>query len=214
MAFDEYDKFITDLRTDTRTDAQLKADMTAWQQNMATKMKAHYIAGTSPNIASKKNGYGRFDLQHIAAANAVDGISADESRWISDNTAGPHWLEIHLDQNYAVKKAEITTGNVKRRLHGRMHSPAGRLCLFMFVFIVFKMERIRMIWTLKRLLHRTNRHVITVQIAQRKFPVPRKRVRMRFFLDLIPKRLRPLPRFIEFIYAKKKHESVARFSLL
>ncbi|WP_165452235.1 discoidin domain-containing protein [Paenibacillus thalictri] len=109
-AFDEYDKFMADLRTGTRTDAQLKTDMIAWQQNMATKMKTHYVAGTSPNVALKKAVTVDSTYSTYAAANAVDGISADESRWLSANTSGPHWLAIDLGQNYTIKSAEITTG--------------------------------------------------------------------------------------------------------
>ncbi|MCR8635664.1 discoidin domain-containing protein [Paenibacillus radicis (ex Xue et al. 2023)] len=109
-AFDEYDKFMTDLRSGTRTDAQLKSDMIAWQQNMATKMKTHYIAGTSPNVALKKAVTVDSTYSTYAAAKAVDGVVADESRWISANTAGPHWLEINLGQSYTLKNAEITTG--------------------------------------------------------------------------------------------------------
>ncbi|WP_248926724.1 discoidin domain-containing protein [Paenibacillus hamazuiensis] len=109
-AFDEYDKFMADLRTGTRTDAQLKADMTAWQQNMAAKMKQHYVAGTSPNVALKKAVTADSTYSTYAAGQAVDGIVADESRWISANTNGPHWLEINLGQNFTIKSAEITTG--------------------------------------------------------------------------------------------------------
>jgi hypothetical protein len=51
-AFAEYDAFIADLRTGSRSEAELRADMIAWQQQMATTMKAHYVAGTVPSEPS------------------------------------------------------------------------------------------------------------------------------------------------------------------
>ncbi|MEV1244884.1 hypothetical protein ACIBO2_41660 [Nonomuraea sp. NPDC050022] len=47
-AFDKYDAFIADLRTGTRTPAQLKIDLAAWQQSIAQTVKTHYINGTIP----------------------------------------------------------------------------------------------------------------------------------------------------------------------
>lgn len=47
-AFDQYDEFMTDLRTGNRTEAELRADMITWQQEMASTIKAHYINGTIP----------------------------------------------------------------------------------------------------------------------------------------------------------------------
>ncbi|TDE14335.1 hypothetical protein [Jiangella asiatica] len=47
-AFDQYDAFMADLRTGTRTEAQLRADMIAWQEDIAAVIKSHYVAGTIP----------------------------------------------------------------------------------------------------------------------------------------------------------------------
>jgi hypothetical protein len=48
-AFDEYDAFMEDLRTGDRTDAELRADMIAWQEQMAVIMKSNYVNGTVPS---------------------------------------------------------------------------------------------------------------------------------------------------------------------
>ncbi|SDT57232.1 hypothetical protein [Jiangella sp. DSM 45060] len=47
-AFDQYEAFMADLRTGGRTDAELRADLIAWQESMAATIKAHYVAGTIP----------------------------------------------------------------------------------------------------------------------------------------------------------------------
>lgn len=50
-AFDQYETFMADLRTGNRTDAELRADLIAWQESMAATIKAHYVAGTIPTGA-------------------------------------------------------------------------------------------------------------------------------------------------------------------
>ncbi|CAL9656379.1 hypothetical protein SUDANB95_06776 [Actinosynnema sp. ALI-1.44] len=47
-AYGEYDKFISELRNGNLSDSQLKQKMTAWQEHMATTMKALYVNGTTP----------------------------------------------------------------------------------------------------------------------------------------------------------------------
>lgn len=42
---------------------------------------------------------------------AVDGVVSDDSRWVSANTSGPHWVEIDLGQMRTIGSAGIYTGH-------------------------------------------------------------------------------------------------------
>jgi beta-glucanase (GH16 family) len=45
------------------------------------------------------------------ASNAIDGVRSDASRWISANTAGPHWAVIDLGTSLTLYSSEIATGS-------------------------------------------------------------------------------------------------------
>lgn len=68
-AFDQYDEFMEDLRSNSRTEAQLKTDMIAWQQSIATNVRSFYAAEQSPlhiidnKQATGSNGWGTSTTQ-------------------------------------------------------------------------------------------------------------------------------------------------------
>lgn len=45
-----------------------------------------------------------------AANNAIDGDASDSSRWISQNSAGPHWLEVRFENEVTINCAHIYSG--------------------------------------------------------------------------------------------------------
>ena len=63
------------------------------------------------NVAAGKPATADSVYDVFAAEKAVDGVVSDESRWVSANTNGPHWLEVDLGQSYAIGSAEVHTGH-------------------------------------------------------------------------------------------------------
>lgn len=62
------------------------------------------------NIAYKKNTIASEALSNGPSSNAVDGIIADNSRWLSTNKSQEYWIEIDLGKVYDIVKANVYTG--------------------------------------------------------------------------------------------------------
>ena len=52
------------------------------------------------------------DLSEGRAANAVDGVIADESRWITSQNKSSYWLEINLQNEFTLTGADLYTGKM------------------------------------------------------------------------------------------------------
>lgn len=52
------------------------------------------------------------DLSEGRAPNAVDGVIADESRWISSQNKDSYWLEINLQNEFTLTGADLYTGKM------------------------------------------------------------------------------------------------------
>jgi hypothetical protein len=67
-------------------------------------------APTEPNVALNKPVSADSTYSTYVAKNAVDGVVSDSSRWLSANTAGPHWLEIDLLSSLELQCAILDSG--------------------------------------------------------------------------------------------------------
>ena len=48
--------------------------------------------------------------KEYAPTNAVDGVATDESRWLSAEKPGPHWLEVDLGAEQTLGGAHLYSG--------------------------------------------------------------------------------------------------------
>lgn len=81
-------------------------DGTSANSEQAISVPVRLGANVAQNSATLTDSvYSTYD-----GSKAVDGVVSDASRWLSTDSPGPHWIEIHLGASYTIGASSIYTG--------------------------------------------------------------------------------------------------------